>query len=371
MPKWGLAMSEGLVTAWHVEPGEAIAQGQEAIDIETEKIVNVFESPAGGILRRQLVAPGETVPVGALLGVVAPASVSEQAIDDYVEAFNAAFADVLAARAADDQGGPEPETLDVQGRAARYLAMGEGDAPPLLLLHGFGGDLNNWLFNQPALAAGRAVFALDLPGHGGSAKALGGTGAGVAALADDVAAFVAAADLPPHHLAGHSLGGAVALELARRAPRQVRSLTLIASAGLGEDIDIDYIRGFIAAARRKDLKPWIERLFADTSLVRREMLDDILKFKRLDHVSGILTAIADAVFADGRQSLVLREALAALAMPRQVIWGAQDRIIPASHADALPAGVQVHVIEGAGHMVHMEKAAEVTALIEQLLNEGD
>jgi pyruvate dehydrogenase E2 component (dihydrolipoamide acetyltransferase) len=178
---------------------------------------------------------------------------------------------------------------------------------------------------------------------------------------------VQAAELAPLHVAGHSLGGAVAMQLAQRDPQQVHSLTLIASVGLGSEIDTEYIRGFIAAARRKDLKPWVERLFADTALVRREMLDDILKFKRLDNVQEILTSIADTVFAGGHQALVLRDALAALDMPRQVIWGAQDRIVPVSHSEGLPESVQVHVFEEAGHMVHMEKAAEVNTLIDAFL----
>jgi pyruvate dehydrogenase E2 component (dihydrolipoamide acetyltransferase) len=46
-------------------------------------------------------------------------------------------------------------------------------------------------------------------------------------------------------------------------------------------------------------------------------------------------------------------------VPVQVIWGRQDQILPASHADGLPANVQVAVLDDAGHMVHMEKAAEV------------
>jgi pyruvate dehydrogenase E2 component (dihydrolipoamide acetyltransferase) len=41
--------------------------------------------------------------------------------------------------------------------------MGEGSGPPLLLLHGFGGDINIWVFNQEALSADRTVYALDLP----------------------------------------------------------------------------------------------------------------------------------------------------------------------------------------------------------------
>ena len=55
-----------------------------------------------------------------------------------------------------------------RGRRIRYLALGEGEGVPIVLIHGFGGDLNNWQFNQEALAAGRPTYAIDLPGHGGS-----------------------------------------------------------------------------------------------------------------------------------------------------------------------------------------------------------
>ena len=67
MPKWGLAMSEGTVVAWHTQEGAVIAAGDELMDIETTKITNVFESPVAGLLRRRVVAAGATVPVGALL----------------------------------------------------------------------------------------------------------------------------------------------------------------------------------------------------------------------------------------------------------------------------------------------------------------
>ena len=54
-------------------------------------------------------------------------------------------------------------------------------------------------------------------------------------------------------------------------------------------------------------------------------------------------------------------------MPVQVIWGRQDRIIPVRHSDGLSSRVQVHVFDDAGHMVHMEKAAEVNQLIERFV----
>jgi len=367
MPKWGLAMTEGLVTEWHVEEGARVERGQQAVDIETEKITNVFESPVSGVLRRRLVEAGETVPVGALLAVVADPSLSDDAIDAFVAEFNARVAEQLTQRADARARGPEPRTLEAAGQRIRYLVMGDdaAGATPLLLVHGFGGDLNNWLFNQSELAGGRAVYALDLPAHGGSAKSLESTD--IAGLAGAIEAFIEVADLPGVHLAGHSLGGAIALRIAIDRPHLVRSLTLVASLGLGPEINIEYIRGFIAARRRKDLKPHIEQLFADPSVVQREMLDDILKFKRLDGVGELLTRIADTVFAGDRQALVLREALTGLEMPRQVIWGADDRIIPAAHAAGLAAPIGVHILDGAGHMVHMEKAAEVNALIEALI----
>ena len=77
MPKWGLAMEEGVLARWAVEEGAQIAAGQEIMDIETTKIANVFESPVAGVLRKKVVPDGETVPVGALLGVVAEPGVDE------------------------------------------------------------------------------------------------------------------------------------------------------------------------------------------------------------------------------------------------------------------------------------------------------
>lgn len=362
MPKWGLAMREGLVAAWHIEEGAPVEKGQDTLDIETEKITNVCESPASGVLRRRLVAAGETAPVGALLAVVAGPSVSEAALDAFIEAFHQQFRQDFAAA----QGGsPAPQSIEAGGRRLRYLAMGTAGAAPLLLIHGFGGDLNNWLFNQPALAESRQVYALDLPGHGGSTKSLESTS--LPGLAAAVREFLDSADLPAVHLAGHSLGGAVALCLARDAPRRVRSLTLIASAALGPEINIDYLRGFVAARRRKDLKAVVELLFAQPALVRREMLDDILKFKRIDGVPQLLTRIIDDLFPGGRQGLVLRDVLARMEMPCQVIWGAEDRILPPRHAAGFPASLPSHVLQDAGHMVHMEKAAEVNALIEALI----
>jgi pyruvate dehydrogenase E2 component (dihydrolipoamide acetyltransferase) len=107
----------------------------------------------------------------------------------------------------------------------------------------------------------------------------------------------------------------------------------------------------------------VEQLFADPGLVSRQMLDDLLKFKRLDGVSQALTQLGGALFGGGRQAVLPVSQLAGSKVPVTLVWGREDRIIPATHAAHAPAGVKVQVLDGAGHMVMMEKAAEVNALI--------
>jgi pyruvate dehydrogenase E2 component (dihydrolipoamide acetyltransferase) len=157
------------------------------------------------------------------------------------------------------------------------------------------------------------------------------------------------------------------LDLALNHADRVASVTAICSAGLGPEIDMAYIDGFMAAKRRKQLQPVLEMLVADPAMVSREMIEDVLRFKRLDGAEAALNRIVDDTFAGGRQTLQLTGRLAEIAVPVQVIWGRQDRIIPVSHGEGLPAGVRVHVFDDAGHMVHMEKAAEVNDLIKSFV----
>ncbi|MGH6904835.1 MAG: acetoin dehydrogenase dihydrolipoyllysine-residue acetyltransferase subunit, partial [Geminicoccaceae bacterium] len=337
MPKWGLAMQEGMVAKWLVEEGAEIEAGVEILDIETSKIANVFESPVAGPLRRVVVGEGETVPVGALLGVVADASVPDADLDAYIAAFQEEFA---AHAAAAGEAAPQPETVEAGGRRIRYLALGEGGVP-IVFVHGLGGDLNNWQFNQETLAEGRATYALDLPGHGGSTKDLGAGHVHVGALAGAVVDFMDAKDIARAHLVGHSLGGAIALDLALNHADRVASVTAICSAGLGPEINMVYIDGFMAARRRKQLQPVLEMLVADPQMVSREMIEDVLRFKRLDGAEAALNRIIDDTFAGGQQALQLTGRLGELAVPVQVIWGREDRIIPASHAEGLPSKVHV------------------------------
>ena len=359
MPKWGLAMQEGLLAAWHIEEGATVAKGQEIADIETSKIANVFESPVSGIVRRRVAGEGDNLPVGALLAVVADADAADADLDAFVKEFEDRFAAEMAARATEK--GPEPENADVDGQRIRFLVTGEGDAAPVVMVHGYGGDLNNFLFNQPPLAEDRKVYAIDLPGHGGSTKDVGeGT---VESLSAVVVGFLKSQGIAKAHLVGHSLGGAVVLLTALDHPEQVASVTLLCPAGLGPDISMEYINGFIDSSRRKKLEPILQMLVVKPEMVTGEMIEDVLKFKRLDGVDAALKKLRDAVFPGGKQALSLKDRVASAKVPIQVIWGGQDKIVPAKHAEGLPSSVKTTIFDDAGHLAHMEKSAEVNDAI--------
>ena len=70
MPKWGLTMKEGKITAWLVKEGDTVRKGQELFEVETEKITNVVESSAGGILFQIVVPAGTVVATGTIVAII-------------------------------------------------------------------------------------------------------------------------------------------------------------------------------------------------------------------------------------------------------------------------------------------------------------
>jgi pyruvate dehydrogenase E2 component (dihydrolipoamide acetyltransferase) len=357
MPTWGLAMEEGTVTKWLVEPGAKITPGADLVEIETTKIANVMEATDGGILCRILVQPGETRACGDLLAVLADDVTADAEIDAFIKGFTP-----VAPAAREDAGSqvPEPTLLDLPAGPIRYLQQGD-IGTPVVLIHGFGGDLDSWMFNQPDLAKDHRVVAFDLPGHGGSPKDVGP--GGIDDLAATIADAIAKLDLADFHLVGHSLGGAVAVKLAAQLPQRCRSLSLIAPAGLSERIDSDYISDFIAATRSREIQRCLARLFADPTVVTREMAEAVARYKRLDGVEEALRKIEQACFPDGRQHIDLGDVLASLACPVQAIWGTEDQIISPATMKELPPAVEKHLIEEAGHMPQMEQPRRINDLL--------
>ena len=366
MPKWGLSMRSGKITDWVVTEGDAVAPGDDLADIETEKITGTLEADAGGIVRRVIATVGEDVPVGAAIALIAPPDVPDAVLDDLAARARA----VIDAGLPEDEGaGPAVETVEAGGRKISYAGAGDsGDV--VLLVHGYGGDRNSWLFLQEPLAARHRVYALDLPGHGTSAKDVGD--GSVDLLADAVLGVLDAVGSDRAHLVGHSLGGAVVLAAAARSPGRIASLTLFAPAGFGPSISAGYVRGFAAAQTRRELKPLVGQLFADEQLVTRQVVDDLLAYKRLDGVDAALAALAETLLDGDEQRIDSAAAVRALGevVPVTVVWGSADRIIPAEQASSVAAvapGAAVRVIDGAGHMPHMERPAEAQAAVEETI----
>jgi len=353
MPKWGLSMKEGKVTGWLLEDGTKITPGDAILEVETDKIAGSVEAHEAGVLRRRVGQPDTIYPVKTLLGVIADPSVPEEEIDQFVAAYVTPSADE-----GEEEQGPKYEYAETSLGPIRYAKRGVGDEN-VILVHGFGGDLDNWLFNIDALAETATVYAIDLPGHGQSTKSLAKPS--LSTLTSALSEFMDRVGIAKAHLVGHSMGGAISMELSAAQPAKVKSLTLICSAGLGPEIG-SYVDDYVAAQGRKDLKPVLELLFADKSLVSRQLVDDVLKYKRLDGVEPLLKDLAASLFAGRIQQDKPAAKLAGKLPPTLVIWGKEDQIIPASHAAGLPCA-KTHVFDGAGHMVFMEKASDVNALI--------
>ena len=366
MPKWGLSMRSGKITDWVVAEGDPVAPGDDLADIETEKITGTLEADSPGLVRRLIATVGEDVPVGAAIALIAPPDVPDAVLDDLAARARAV---IDAGLPEDDGAGPVVETVEAGGRKVSYAGAGDsGDV--VLLVHGYGGDRNSWLFLQEPLAARHRVYALDLPGHGTSAKDVGD--GSVDLLADAVLGVLDAVGSDRAHLVGHSLGGAVVLAAAARAPGRIASLTLFAPAGFGPSISAGYVRGFAAAQTRRELKPLVGQLFADEQLVTRQVVDDLLAYKRLDGVDAALAALAETLLDGDEQRIDSAAAVRALGevVPVTVVWGSADRIIPAEQASSVAAvapGAAVRVIDGAGHMPHMERPAEAQAAVEETI----
>ena len=365
MPKWGLSMQSGKVIEWLVSEGDEVSEGQDFAEIDTDKIAAALESTWSGVVRALVVEVKVDVPVGGTIAVVAPADVPQEEIDAVV----AEAKEQIASGAIEEEVGPKVAEVDIDGRLISYAVLGdtESEATPVVFVHGYGGDKNSWLFVQEPISVDRATYALDLPGHGASSKDVGD--GSVATLASTLVGFLNELRLSEVHLVGHSMGAAVCTVAAADpvAAGKIASLTLVSSAGYGPDVNAGYIRGFAEAQTRRELKPHLQQLFADQSLVNRQLIDDLLKYKRLDGVDAALSSIVASLLDDDKSAVDVTAEQASFAGTTVAVWGAQDKVIPASNAGSLQGKATVNIVDGAGHMVHMEKPQAVIAAIKEAM----
>ena len=238
-----------------------------------------------------------------------------------------------------------------------WLRKGLGD--PVVMIHGFGGDNNAWRVLAAGAGLSRPILAIDLPGHGQSS----GGAATLDAMAAAVAATLAEEGVTAADLVGHSLGAAVAVAVAEAARFTVRSLFLISPAGLGPDINGEFLSGFCRARSEATLAPWMALLVADPASIGPAFIRITAETRAQNGVAEAQQQVADDLFPDGTQVFSVRKAIESLPVPIRVVFGGADRIIPPRHMAGLPGTIAQHLFPGVGHMPQIEAREPVARLL--------
>jgi len=359
MPKWGLAMKEGAVTKWLKQEGDEIKKGDPFVEIETEKVVNEFESPVEGFLIKKCTELDEKIPVGSLLALFSNTKkISNELIENYINNFNENFKNTSES---DGNDLLSSKKIYINELEINYLQIGESNQKNILLIHGFGGDLNNWMFNQEELSNDFNVYSLDLPGHGLSSKNFNNIS--ISSLSDTIFEFCKSNNIEKINLVGHSLGGGIATKCAIDHSELIESLTLISPIGLGKEIESSYLDGFINSDSRKELKFELEKLYFKSDIVTRDLINEVLKIKRFDGITESLEMIKNEIIEKGSQKNNYTEELNSSNIPISVIWGHNDNIIPKEQTKNLSDKININILSECGHMAHIEKPQDVNRII--------
>ncbi len=265
----------------------------------------------------------------------------------------------------------------VQGRRTRVIVKGDAHMPPVLFLHGIGRSLEDW---EPQFSAyrhaGYRVIALDLPGNGFSERLPTITTLGMLARSV-VETLDVIGETRRLHVLGHSLGGAVAMQLLTLRPERVATLVLCSSVGFGSETHpmlrlaaTPFIGSLATRCTTRASARMIERLlYADQSLATKERIDHALTLARQPD-TGVVTyetarsgGTIRGIRPEWREKLL--DDVSLRPRPTLIVWGDRDRILPVKQLDAaqqfLPHA-QVHVFRNVGHMPQVEVAREFAQL---------
>ncbi|WP_031012788.1 alpha/beta fold hydrolase [Streptomyces sp. NRRL F-5727] len=242
----------------------------------------------------------------------------------------------------------------------QYRVDGPDDAPVLVLGPSLGTTFHMWDRQIPELTRDRRVVRFDLPGHGG-APAQPFTS--VAELGDRLLATLDTLGVQRFGYAGCSLGGAVGLDLALRAPHRVASLALVATAPRFGTPDEFRQRGVVV--RTNGLEPMArtapEQWFTPHFAANQPAIVDwaVQMVRTTDAACYVAACEALAVFD-------VRAALGSIGVPALVLVGSEDRVTGPAEARTLVAGIadaKLAVVPGASHLAPVEQPAAVTDLL--------
>jgi len=244
--------------------------------------------------------------------------------------------------------------VTVAGARAHYVHRRPlpAEQPPIVFIHGAGGTHQHWLFQVRDLPNSQ-TYALDLPGHGGSE----GTGKdNIAAYGDWLVAFLDAIGAEQAILVGHSMGGAIVLDLALRHAPRVAGLGLVATGARLR------VMPAIFEGIRQDPEAAV-RLICDFAF-GPEAPEEMVRLGRRQ-----MAAIPPDVFCGdftACDAFNVMDQLAEIAAPTLVLCGTQDQLTPSKYSVYLRdhiAHAALHLIQGAGHMVMVERPKAVAEAI--------
>lgn len=316
---------------WAIRPGQTLRRGAPLCFVEQDGRALDLPAPRGGVVRRLLARPPDTLVPGAPLAALA-------------EAVPAGEHDLKL------NGG----TL----RFRRWAAAGP-ERGRCVLLHGLGGSSDVWIGTAAALAAdGFAVITLDLPAHGATTIP--------AETVHEIVALLGVAwgalEMPePVHLVGHSMGGAVALLLAAATPQRIASLTLLAPLGFAPRLRAGYLSSLLAASDTTSLALALRPLTARPVPLSPKALAVTLAAQQRH--AAALARLAGSLADGDRQRLDLAVTLAALPRPARLIVGDADAVLPWAGL-VLPPHVPLHQL-ACGHMPHWEQPRVLRRLLAQ------
>jgi pimeloyl-ACP methyl ester carboxylesterase len=265
---------------------------------------------------------------------------------------------------------PGGRILDLSGGDLEVVERGPKSAPPIVLIHCFTCAINYWDGMIPRLARRHRVIVVDLLGHGGSEKP--SSGYSVKSQAEVVAEALARLGVRDAEVAGHSLGGPVAIALAEQSPRLVNRLVVVDSipdtsygdVGFVGELPFKPVVGQALWRIKPDfsIRDGLEVAFAPGFPVPDAFVEDV---KRMTY--SAYTGSHDA-FDDYTGEMPLPERAAAIGKPLLAIMGAEEQIANdpagalAAYREADPTA-QTKLIAGAGHSPNVEKPAETAALL--------